>query len=210
MKRTAVLLAAIMACSFCQGQINEKDTIITTVNSKNGSIAFQAEILPDFIQLQWNKGPHEYTGWFELYRSPDGVAYNIIKQFQPTVAGADDNDFEFKDEDPLRGKNYYRLIAYDKFSGEKKIVELVAEYKNAPRKLYPSLLERDGQFYINNYDGQELSLWVYNSAGNPVVQRRIINSSTVFIPEVISGGAYIYQLVDKKQMIVSRGKFVLQ
>ena len=210
MKRIMVLTVAMIACSFCQGQINEKDTIITSISSKNGSIALQADVLPDYITLQWNKGPHDYIGWFELYRSADGVAYNIVRQFHPQVQGSDDNDFEFKDEDPLRGKNYYRLIGYDKFSGDKRIIDLVAEYKNAPRKVYPSLIQKDGQFYINNYDGEELRLWVYNTAGNPVVQQKIINSSTVYISEMLSGGTYVYQLLDKNKMTVSRGKLVMQ
>jgi hypothetical protein len=126
------------------------------------------------------------------------------------VAGANDNDFEYKDEDPLRGKNYYRLVGYDKFSGDKRTIDLMAEYKNAPRKLYPTLVPKDGQFYINNYDGQELRLWIYNAAGNPVVQQQVVNSSTVYIKELVSGGAYVYNLIDKNQVTVSRGKFVLQ
>ena len=210
MKRIMFLTMAIIACSFCQSQINEKDTIITTVSSKNGSVELKAEVLPDYVLLQWNKGPHEYIGRFELYRSADGIAYNIIRQFQPQVPGSNDNDFIFKDEDPLKGKNYYRLVGYDNFSSDKRIVELVAEYKNSPRKLYPSLVPKDGQFYINNYDGEELRLWVYNSAGNPIVQQKVITSSTVNIREMLSGGAYVYQLLDKNKMTVSRGKFILQ
>ena len=86
----------------------------------------------------------------------------------------------------------------------------MADYKNSPRKIYPSLVWKDGQFYINNYDGQELKLWIYNSAGNPVVQQKIINSSTVYINNMISGGAYVYQLLDKNRMTVARGKFIMQ
>ena len=138
------------------------------------------------------------------------MAYKIVKQFQPGLQGVNDNNFEFKDEDPLRGTNYYRLIGYVKNSGEKRIIDLAADYKNSPRKVYPSLVWKDGQFYINNYDGEELKLWVYNSSGNPVVQQKIINSSTVYISNLVSGGAYVYQLLDKNKMTVSRGKFVMQ
>ena len=210
MKRIAGMMIAMMACSFCQSQINEKDTIITTASAKNGSIVLQAEVLPDFINLNWMKGPHDYIGYFELYRSADGIAYSIIRQFHPQSVDADKITYDYKDEEPLRGKIYYRLIGYEKFSQEKRVVDLVIEYKNEPRKLYPTLVPKGSQFYINNYDGEELRLWIYNSSGNPVVQQRIINSSTVYLTEMFSGGTYVYQLVDKNKMVVSRGKFVMQ
>ena len=210
MKRIVGLITAIMACSFCQSQINEKDTVITTVTSKNGSIALQADVLPDYINLQWIKGPHDYIGYYELYRSPDGIAYSIVRQFHPESFEADRISYDYKDEDPLRGKNHYRLVGYEKQSLNKRVVDLVIEYKNEPRKLYPTLLPKGNQLYINHYDGQELRLWIYNSSGTPVVQQRIINSSTVYFTEMLSGGTYLYQLVDKNKMVVSRGKFVMQ
>jgi hypothetical protein len=210
MKRIVGLTIAMMACGFCQSQINEKDTIITTATSKNGSIALQADILPDYVNLHWIKGPHDYIDYFELYRSADGIAYNMIRQFHPQSVDAEQFSYDYKDEDPLRGKIYYRLIGYEKSSQEKRVTDLVIEYKNEPRKLYPTLVPRGSQFYINNYDGEELRLWIYNSAGNPIVQQRIINSSTVYLTEMFSGGTYLYQLLDKNKMVVSRGKFVMQ
>jgi hypothetical protein len=210
MKRIVGLTIAMMACGFCQSQINEKDTVITTATSKNGSIVLQADVLPDYVNLHWIKGPHDYIDYFELYRSADGIAYNMIRQFHPQSVDANTFSFDYKDEDPLRGKIYYRLIGYEKSSQEKRVTDLVIEYKNEPRKLYPTLVPKGSQFYINNYDGEELRLWIYNSAGNPIVQQRIISSSTVYLTEMFSGGTYVYQLLDKNKMVVSRGKFVMQ
>ena len=122
MKRIVSLTIAIMACGFCQSQINEKDTIITSASSRNGSIVLQADVLPDYINLQWIKGPHDYIGYFELYRSADSIAYSIIRQFHPQTVDADKITYEYKDEDPLMGKIYYRLIGYEKFSQEKRVM----------------------------------------------------------------------------------------
>ena len=156
MKRIVSLLVAAFTTCLVHAQINEKDTLTTTAVAQNGSINFQADILPDYINLNWTKGPHEFTGYFELYRSADGIAYNIVRQFHPQSFEGNDNSYSYRDEDPLRGKNYYRLVGYDKFTNERRIVELVADYKNQPRKLYPSVMSRGQQLYINNYDGQEL------------------------------------------------------
>ena len=215
MKSVTGIIGLVLAFQTGWAQMNhqtvqEKDTTVTTVINKSGSVQFHAEVMPDFIQLRWLKGPHDYIGYFELYRSPDGVAFHLVKQFHPESFDANDNSFEYRDENPLRGRNYYRLVGIDRTTQERKNVDIVADYKNQPRKIQPSLVTKGSQLYIQNYDGEELILWIYNSGGAPVVQNRIIQSSAVNIPETLSRGAYIYQLTNRKQMLVASGKFIMQ
>lgn len=209
MKKGIILGFVVMACSFCRGQINEKDTIITTTAASSGSVILEASVSPDFIGLSWSRGPHDYVGYFELYRSSDGIAYNIVKQFMPGTFDGSQTSFEFKDEDPLRGKNYYRLLAFDQNGQDKKTVDVTADFNNQPRKIQPSLVAKGTQLNIQNYDGEEMQLMVYNSGGNPVI-KRTINSSVVNLPETLSKGMYIYQLVNRRQIMVANGKFALQ
>lgn len=208
MKRMICVLALALAFTSTWSQLNEKDTTVTTVAARNTTAAFQANVFPDYINLQWLKGPDNYTGYFELYRSADGVAYNIIRQFQPRTFEGDDRYFNFKDEDPLRGKNYYRVVGYDKFTQEKRTVELMVEYKNQPRRIQPTLVTQGNQLNISNYDGQEMELLVFTSTGAPVF-KRIISSSVIPLPS-IAKGLYVYQLTDRRQFVLSTGKFVLQ
>lgn len=210
MKKSVFLAGVfIMAFGMCWSQINEKDTTVTTVTAQHSSIHLRADILPDYIQLQWNKGPHDLTGYFELYRSADGIAYNIVKQFQPETFGNTADHFMYKDEDPLRGKNYYRLVAYNRSTQEKKSVELTAVYKNLPRKLVPSIVSKGKELNILNYDGEELHLVVYTSAGTPLL-KKVVNSSVVHLgTSALSSGTYIYQLMDRRKYIVNSGKFLI-
>ena len=209
MKKIMCLLGLTLILNYSWSQINEKDTVITTVDGRNGSVILEANIFPDYISLQWRKGPDDFTGYFELYRSADGIAYNIVKQFQPKTFGSNDQYFYYRDEDPLRGKNYYRLVGYDKFTNDKRTIDLVAEYKNQPRRVLPTVLSNGNQLNITNYDGQELELWVYNSAATPMF-KRVVSSSVIDVPSNLSKGLYVYQLYDRKRMIVSSGKFILQ
>ncbi len=198
-----------MTCGSAWSQLNEKDTTVTTIQSVKASIQFRADVLPDFIQLQWNKGPDDFTGYFELYRSPDGVAWNIVKQFHPQTTGNTANEFLYRDESPLRGKNYYRVVGYDRFTQEKKSVELIAVYKNQSRKLQPTLVSKGRELNVLNYDGEELHLWVYSAGGTPLLQKVVNNSVVYLATENLSSGTYIYQLLDRKKMVVSSGKFML-
>lgn len=209
MKKCVCLLSLIVTLNYGWSQINENDTTVISVRSKNASIRLQADVLPDNITLQWTKGPDDFTGYFELYRSADGIAYNIIRQFHPQTFEGDQRSFSFKDVDPLRGKNYYRLVSYDKFTQEKKTVHIVAEYKNLPRKIAPTIVAKGSQLNISNYDGQQMELLVFNSAGTPLF-KRVVSSSIVPLAANLTRGLYVYQLIDRKNQLVSSGKFVMQ
>ena len=210
MKRTVTLLSGILAWTLGFSQLNENDTTITSVASKSGSVQVQAHVFPDYVDLIWTKGPDEYIGYFELYRSPDGTAYRFVKQFQPGSFEANDNSYAFQDKEPLEGRNYYRIVGYDQYTSEKRTVDLVVDFKNQSRKIGPSLFSRGSQLYVSHYDGEPLHLWLYNSMGNPVVQNRWVNGTFIPLPETLSGGMYIYQLVDDRKMVVSSGKLVIQ
>jgi hypothetical protein len=187
MKKIVCLLSLILTLSYGRSQINEKDTLVTTISAKKASVNLQADVLPDYINLQWTKGPDDFTGYFELYRSADGIAYNIVRQFHPATFEGNQRYFTYKDEDPLRGKNYYRLVSVDKFTQERKMVELVAEYKNQPRKIIPTIVSKGNQLNISNYDGQQLELLVFNSAGKPMF-KRVISSSVVPVAGNLTSG----------------------
>jgi hypothetical protein len=209
MKKILCLLSLMVTLNAGWSQTNKNDTLVISVTSKNASVQLQADVLPDHIDLRWTKGPDDFSGYFELYRSADGIAYNIIKQFQPQSFEADQQYFTYKDEAPLRGKNYYRLIAYNKFTKEQKKIEIVADYKNQPRKLMPTVVSKGQQLNISNYNGEQLELLVFNAAGTPVF-KRVVSSSIIPLANNLSGGIYVYQLVDRKNRLVSSGKFILQ
>lgn len=209
MKKMLCLLGLTLILNCGWSQINEKDTMVSTVRATNGSLVFEANVLPDYINLLWTKGPDDFTGSFELYRSADGIAYNIVKQFRQKTDGSQDLDYFYRDEDPLRGKNYYRLVGYDKFTNEKRTVDLIAEYKNQPRRVLPTVLSNGNTLNITNYDGQELEIWVYNSAATPMF-KSVVSSSVINVPSNLTKGLYVYQLYDRRKMIVSSGKFILQ
>lgn len=209
MKKMICVITSFMSFYSSRSQVNEKDTTVTTTVARNTTAEFQANVFPDYVNLQWLKGPDNYTGYFELYRSSDGIAYNLAKQFHPRTFEGNDRFYNFKDEEPLRGKNYYRLVGYDKFTQEKTTVELVVDYKNQPRRVVPTLVTQGNQLNISNYDGQDLELLVFTSTGSPVF-KRIISSSVIPLPSTIARGLYVYQLMDRRQVVLSTGKFVLQ
>lgn len=208
MKKILSLLSLTLTLQYGWSQINEKDTIVTTITASNASIRLQADVLPDMINMQWSKGPDDFTGYFELYRSADGIAFHLIRQFHPSGFNAQQRYYQLSDEDPLRGKNFYRLIGYDQQTGTKRSVDLVAEFKNQSRKLLPTIVSRGTQLNIVNYDGARMELRVTNSAGTPVFQR-VVTSSVIDVPAHLAKGMYVYQLADRRTQLLASGKFIL-
>ncbi|MER3464152.1 MAG: hypothetical protein C4329_06805 [Chitinophagaceae bacterium] len=89
-------------------------------------------------------------------------------------------------------------------------MDLVAEFKNQPRKLQPNLITRGNQLNITNYDGEELFLYVFNLLDMPVLQRNVTSSAINFSTDNLARGFYVYQLMDRRNYIVNSGKFILQ
>lgn len=210
MKKMMWMVGLILALQTVNAQINEKDTQQTRIIQQYRSIVLQADVLPDYINLQWQKGRDEYINRFELYRSADGIAYTIVKQFMPKDFDGRQDYYSFKDDNPLQGKNFYQLVGYDQFTNERRIVSLVADFNNKPRRLQPTLINRGNQLNITNYDGDELYLYVYTSSGAPVLQRNVTSSALNFSTDNFARGLYIYQLLDRRKYVVNSGKFILQ
>lgn len=209
MKKMLCLLALTCMITVAKAQVNEFDTTVRSVAAKNRSVELNANVLPDGIHLHWSKGPDDFIAYFELYRSSDGASYNIIKQFRPDVFDANQNSYSFKDHEPLLGKNFYRLVGYDKYTHQKNVVNIVAEYYNMPKTIRPTLVVNGDHLNISHYDGRELELVVYNSGATPMF-KRVISSAVIPLPGNLSKGLYVYQLADRKRSIVATGKFVLQ
>lgn len=204
----AVGLAFLLSApAWSQGN---NDNVVRGSLAKSGSVQLQATILPDYIDLRWSKGPDEYIGYFELYRSADGVAYNFVKQFVPQTFDARQNVYTFRDEAPLRGKNYYRLVGYDKFTQERRVVDLEANFNSLSRKVTPTLVPRGNQLNISNYNGEELYLRLFTSSGTPVLGRNVASGVISIASDKLASGFYVYQLVNRNRNLVSSGKILLQ
>ena len=92
-------------------------------------IDFQAEKNDEHILLQWQTGSETNNDFFVLERSPDGIKFEKIAQVRSKGSGVGHNDYEWKDQKPLPGNNYYRLSQRD-FDGEESI------FKDAVRQVY--------------------------------------------------------------------------
>ncbi len=195
----------MLCCTFSSFAQNKAPNFVST--SLKG-ITLQAEIIPDYIELKWRIPALDESASFEVQRSADGFAYSTIHIVTPQGMNTFSQDFSFRDLNPLEGKNYYRLLATGKWTKEKREVYLIAQFDQQKRRITPTIVTEGTQLRIDNYNGEELQLAVFTSAGNPVFQK-VINNSRIPVPTMLSKGVYVYHLSDKQRTYVASGRFLI-
>lgn len=90
----------------------------TIIELPMGMNAFTAAAQQHSVGLQWSTATQQNTNSFIIQRSPDGANWTAIGQ----VAAAGNSDqslqYEFVDNNPATGNNYYRLVETDNNGAE--------------------------------------------------------------------------------------------
>jgi hypothetical protein len=63
--------------------------------------------------LHWKTGSELNNKGFEIQRSKNAINWNKIGFVNGALNSSLEKNYSFKDEDPLPGKNFYRLLQYD-------------------------------------------------------------------------------------------------
>ena len=115
--------------------------------------------------LSWTTTNEVNTNLFYVMRSSDGINFEKIGQvYSKNSPGT--NTYEYTDENPLSGSNYYKLLQVDinGTNATSKIVSLNSdEIFNISVRPNPS--EEDFNFLITNYNGEEISVKAYSIEG---------------------------------------------
>lgn len=63
--------------------------------------------------MQWKTASELNNKGFEIQRSKDAINWNKIGYVNGAINSSLEKNYSFRDEDPLPGKNFYRLLQYD-------------------------------------------------------------------------------------------------
>ncbi len=87
-------------------------------------ISFEAKHQNNAIQLTWSTGSEEANSLFRIERSADGERFEAIGHLEGANSSAGQQQYEFSDNNPLIGTNYYRLIDID-LTGKENASEMI-------------------------------------------------------------------------------------
>ncbi len=168
-------------------------------------LSFETKISNNKVLLKWTTSAEFNSKSFDAERSSNGLTWNTIGSMK--AAGQSKNvniDYNFADNAPLKGDNYYRLKMIDidgKFTYTE--VRMVTFGANSAMSISPN--PTNGIVYVHNINGNAL-IKVYDQAGRSVLQQSVKGASGSNIAVDLShlpATVYIMQIVAESETPVT-------
>ncbi len=158
-------------------------------------ISFDAAAREDHVLLEWTTADETNNSLFRLERSADGVIFEVIGYRDGAGTTTNANSYVFKDESPLIGQNFYRLIDIDN-QGVENISELIrADYDGKFKTTlpYPNPVTR-GEFLNTGIQGDSNStdIHLFNVQGKHIpVKFKMVNDHLMLETGDLTQGTYL-------------------
>ncbi|HMR90363.1 MAG TPA: choice-of-anchor D domain-containing protein [Saprospiraceae bacterium] len=133
--------------------------------------------------------------YFSIERSADGTSFDAIGEIKGAGNSNTSVSYEFTDEKPLAGINYYRIKQTD-FDGKFSYTDIKSVRHNTYGNLNITPRTTEGRLQITT-DAEDYSIDVYNVAGQQVKSYPSLSlDQTISIDELTAGLYYIKVNVD--------------
>jgi hypothetical protein len=182
----------------------------TTVNSTTflpvKLLFFNGVSIESAVQLKWATSSELNFDYFEIERSQDAKDFETIAKIAGNGTTSVRHDYNFKDEDPFIGKNYYRLKSVD-FDLYTEYFNLVAVDFSGDKTFFVSPNPSDGRsinFVMNFAPDENSTITVYNSLSNIVkvfTRSEFLQTATL---ENLKSGVYYAKFVSNGFVKVDR------
>lgn len=133
--------------------------------------------------------------YFTIERSGDGRSFEAIGEIKGAGNSAEEKHYEFTDENPLPGINYYRIKQTD-FDGQYSYSEIKSVQHTGHSKIVISPLHTDGRLHIHT-DMQGYDVAVFSSAGQEVTRFTELSGYQSVSIESLQSGLYIVKVLDQ-------------
>lgn len=184
---------------FCAICVGEGSTLPVTL------VDLSAIIINNHIKIRWTTAAEINNNYFEILRSSDGHNYVVAGQVNGQGNSNSLYSYEFIDENPNIGINYYKLrqVDFDRTNTDSQVltVSMVAEIDAT---IFPNPVNRGNQININSTQQGDLRVDLYNIAGQ-IVGSYQNSSSQVTIPtDEFEAGIYLFRIFQNNSTIVKK------
>jgi photosystem II stability/assembly factor-like uncharacterized protein len=145
------------------------------------------------VDLTWVSANEENLAHYELQRSADGGTFLPLAELAAEGRSSLNQDYEYLDEAPLRGRSFYRLRMIDhdgteSFSDVRSVLfQGFAERVN----IFPNPLPTGELLNIRTIDGGTYTLDLYTADGEQVGTYPVSGDTAIQLPE-LPAGVYSY------------------
>lgn len=173
--------------------------------------SFAAKPEPRAVALTWTTSSEENNAGFEVQKSVNGKNFETIGFVEGNGTSLEINAYNFIDESPVSGVNYYRLKQndFDGTFGYSDILTVNFDAK-ATATIYPNPTTE--KLTIATETQGEVNIRIFNMKGQVVYQnsKRVDNQLEINLDELAKGN-YILQVKNlENQAVIYKGTFVKQ
>lgn len=151
------------------------------------------------LVLQWQTKGELNSKGFEVQKSRDGSTFETISFVASTSNNGDAASYNFTDNSPFNGKNYYRLKQIDKDQNFKYSPVRFIDFSSAGYvRVFPNPVEEE--LNINtNITFQKATLNITDMKGQVVLKTAVNGSGAITVPlNKLTPGMYVARISDGK------------
>jgi hypothetical protein len=167
--------------------------------------SFDVKKIGQSVELTWATASEKNNKGFFIERSSDAKQWQTINFIEGHGTTQEPQNYNYIDEAPLSGDNYYRLkqIDFDSTFEYSTIVNVTMEATNNKTvNIFPNPVENS----LNIVNGQGTAI-IYNALGQPVRQFTINNEQFSINTSDFDKGQYILQIINNNG-IVNTKRFI--
>ena len=168
------------------------DNCVTVLGIQLSS--FSAQTVHEDVLLIWETVSETENDRFEVERSSNGMDFGMIGTVKSKGSSNQTQNYQWLDEEPLRGISYYRLKAID-VDGKINYSSVVStNFENSDVKIIPN--PNNGAFQVIGLNGMNL-LEVVDLKGN-VLQQLESDQTNAYFNLVHAPGVYFLKITNAK------------
>ncbi|MEM6378120.1 MAG: T9SS type A sorting domain-containing protein [Bacteroidota bacterium] len=167
--------------------------------------AFDGKISGENIALSWTTLSEVNNDYFEVQRSKDGIDFETIGTVDGKGTTSTISQYLFRDEKPVNGHNYYRLLQMD-FDGHfspSDIISVEYKYDKLDILTFPNPFDQsvsiDFRFGNSHANLSHQEIKIYDVVGSLVYDKPVLlNNLTVTLDlSMLSSGTYYLITIDE-------------
>lgn len=167
-------------------------------------ISFEAEKLNDKSELTWVTGSEINNSHFDIQRSTDGKTYEVIGTVKGNGTTTTIRTYQFIDNRPSSGKNYYRLAQYD-FDGTNELSEVrVVDFNSLAAtnslSVYPNPAIDNVHIEAQDIAG-EMTVMIFDMTGKLAIESKQAAGTDIDVSQ-LPAGQYTIKAYDSNRYLI--------
>jgi hypothetical protein len=157
-------------------------------------INFNARPYADKVLVDWQVTEERAFSHYEVEHSADGIHFTKVGVVNKQQLGANVNNYSFYHNNPVQGKNYYRLRSVNlDGTAQYSPIKIVLFGKASTITVYPN--PTTDVLYVNSTTAQQLNVKLMNTLGQ-VLAVKVGNGNVRIDLSGFANGTYLLQIED--------------